>query len=101
MTPTREQVIEWARCADVQCVLSDEDDGKQVYEAYITDLEAFAALAYSAGIAEEREACAVAAWSHYADACKRQGVNAMHYGHWCAAALIRARAAIDQLKEQK
>ena len=36
------------------------------------------------------ERCAVAAYVHYADACKKQGINAMHFGKWLACGAIRA-----------
>ena len=32
---------------------------------------------------------AVAAWNHYAEVCKNQGVNPHHYGEWIASAAIR------------
>ena len=35
------------------------------------------------------EQCAVAAWNHYAEVCKIQGVNPHHYGEWIASAAIR------------
>ena len=35
------------------------------------------------------ERCTVAAWNHYAEVCKNQGVNPHHYGEWIASAAIR------------
>lgn len=36
------------------------------------------------------ERCAVAAYVYYADACKKKGINAMHFGEWLACGAIRA-----------
>lgn len=52
---------------------------------------AFAQAAYEAGAKAENEACAITAWNHYADECKRSGLNAYHFGDWCAATAIRER----------
>lgn len=38
----------------------------------------------------EREKCAVAAWNHYMDNCKRLRVNASTYEEWLCAATIRS-----------
>lgn len=52
--PTREQVVQWARDAGVQA------PGGPNWEPFVSALERFAALAYAAGRAAEREA--IAAW---------------------------------------
>jgi hypothetical protein len=48
-------------------------------------------------ITDEREACAVAAWSHYAETCRKKGLNPMHHGHWCSADAIRNRGDIQHV----
>lgn len=40
-------------------------------------------------VAQERERCAVAAWNHYMDICKRRGLPAAMCDEWCAAGAIR------------
>jgi len=46
-----------------------------------------------AAVVEEREACAVAAWSHYMDTCKSGNIAPAAFVHWCCASAIRARTA--------
>lgn len=84
MTPTREQVIEWAKAAGIYPANAETIDM----------ISSLAALAYSAGrLKGLDEAKAI---------CKQQGdewdsdavVIDKNYAHHCA-------AAIDQLKEQK
>jgi hypothetical protein len=45
--------------------------------------------AWRAAVAAERERCAVAAWSHYMDICKKRGLPAAMFDDWCAAGAIR------------
>ena len=47
------------------------------------------AAGYARGLAEERERCAVKAWMHYMDTCKRNGIGPDVYPQWCCAAALR------------
>jgi len=44
-------------------------------------------------VAAEREACAITAWNHYMDECRRKNVHPADFGEWSAATAIRARSA--------
>jgi len=83
MTTTREEVIQLTKEVGIQPSILFMLPGDQVMErlARLIDLAK----------AKENEACAVAAWSHYADTCKQKGINPHHYGEWIASDAIRAR----------
>lgn len=69
--PTRDQVIQWAR--------ESGDDVDHTLPSDIDFLECFASVAYAAGQAAEREACAVICdeleqhWSDYKDTALLNG----------------------------
>lgn len=50
----------------------------------------FARAIEAAARKDERERCAVAAWNHYMDECKKMRASASANGHWLAANAIRA-----------
>lgn len=94
MTPTREQVIEWAKAANILEPI-DLLESNQWRDDTIRELERLAALAYSAGrlkgLDEAKEVCygeRVADTGEESDAAYN-------------AAIDHCAAAIDQLKEQK
>lgn len=45
--------------------------------------------ALDAAVAAERERCAVVAWTHYMDTCKKHGRAPSMWHEWCAADVIR------------
>jgi hypothetical protein len=68
----------------------DDDD----YAEYVSGLQQYGdtreAAGYARGLAEERERCAVKAWTHYMDTCKRNGIGPDVYPQWCCAAALRS-----------
>ena len=60
-------------------------------EFYRQDILSFARAIEEQARREEREACAVAAWTHYMDVCKRRNLNPADHEHFLSAAAIRAR----------
>lgn len=91
MTPTREQVIEWARAADI-IDFRDENDDAHVKQMVDMLMHAVGE-AYSAGrlqgLSEAKEVC-----EHQAATVTRFTGTREQGANHCA-------AAIDQLKEQK
>lgn len=72
---------------DVQWV-----DGKDQwgYDAYDHAYSAEAMKAYAAQcVAQERERCAVVAWTHYMDTCRKFRFAPAMWNSWCAASAIR------------
>lgn len=47
------------------------------------------------------ELAAIEAWNHYADTCKKLGLNPHHHGEWIASDAIRALAAAPKPPEGK
>ena len=62
-----------------------EDGGEAYSQGYFDGV----AAGYARGLAEERERCAVKAWMHYMDTCKRNGIGPDVYPQWCCAAALR------------
>ena len=87
---TRNDIIKWAREAGLApiCSACDEPDVSYAYEDWDEELKKFAALAYAAGAAAEREACAKVCDARYMGDNNREDMEARR----CAAA-IRARGA--------
>jgi len=46
----------------------------------------------AAAVAAERERCAVAAWNHYMDTCRKTGRAPTIWHEWCASDAIRGAA---------
>jgi len=67
-----------ASCLDVMRAV----DAEIGYREVIAELEANAK--------RERERCAVEAWNHYMDTCKKTGRSPAMWHEWCAADAIRA-----------
>lgn len=85
-TPTREQAMQWAQDAGV--MIGTDEEWSVPVSLYIRDrLYVLAALAYAAGAAAEREACAkLCDELNHAD----NGPAYRYAARWCADA-IRAR----------
>ena len=64
----------------------DDWPSREAITALVTKPDASALKAHDEALIER---CAVAAWNHYAEVCKNQGVNPHHYGEWIASAAIR------------
>ena len=58
-------------------------DGRQRY------VENAIEAAIDRAVATERERCAVAAWNHYMDHCRRKHIAPVMMEEWCAAAAVR------------
>lgn len=107
MTPTREQVIEWARASGAIEMRENALNTEHFpwgCEMEIDNLLSFAALAYTAGrlkgLDEAKEACATERAEFIEQSARNDGRHSdMAFGGVNSA--DRIAAAIDQLKEQK
>lgn len=92
MTPTREQVIEWAKAANILEPI-DLLESNQWRDDTIRELERLAALAYSAGRLKGLDEAKVV--------CKHQAATVTRFTGTREQGANHCAAAIDQLKEQK
>jgi len=53
------------------------------------EIRAFASYAWEAATLAERERCAVVAWAHYMDTCKKKSIAPAIYEEWLCAETIR------------
>lgn len=70
--------------ADAGINVSAFDSTVDCFEVQLFDL-------VNAVVAAEREACAMSAWAHYMDTCRKRGVPPSSMEHWLAATSIRER----------
>jgi hypothetical protein len=90
---TKEEVLKLAEESGF-----DTDDGcaylRYNHDAYANvtqQITKLINLAKAQGAAEEREACALAAWNHYMDTSRKMKLPPDVHNNWCAATAIRNR----------